>query len=301
MINEITYSQTINDIDYKHIDLHKNEYKKKIFSFNYNCDVVADDTFNAIKFSLSNSEQDEKIIDISNLSLEGAFIIDEKMSKILKIYNFDEINCSNNYFNIIIIDTFNINVKKFSFDNNPIEEIYFPYSYIENIDNLPNTLKKIYFPPDSYFNKPINDLPSSLEILSTGQSFNQTIDNLPKKLLHLSLGKKFNTQINKLPEELQTLIFEDGNKYNFKLNCLPDSIKFISLPLDFNTNENKLILKNSLEKIIFNISDHRQFSQLEHNLVKSLSNAYEYVIIPKTIDDYYSYNCSKIKQKIYYK
>jgi len=107
----------------------------------------------------------------------------------------------------------NIVIHDLVFDENPIKKIYFPDSFNKNIDFLSCTLKILIFQTNLVFYQPINDLPISLEVLSTCNSFNQTVNNLPKNLIHLMLGSKFNQPINKLSPYLQTIIFNELNTY----------------------------------------------------------------------------------------
>lgn len=170
-----------------------------------------------------------------------------------------------------------------------------PHSFNKNIDSLPSTLEVLIFPSNSVFNQPINDLPISMKILSTGNSFNQTINNLPKNLVHLMLGEKFNTPINKLPPNLKTLIFDELNKYQHKLNCLPNSLQVISFPVNYDNNE--ILIPDDCKFICFNYPD-KNLNNHSLELMKNLeNNSYNTITIPK-ISKLYNFT---FKQKIFYK
>ncbi len=271
------------------------EYKyKKVFGVNPNYDVMSDDTINAI-YGLMSTKINSETLDLSGLLLEGTLDINHSVINIIIQANkIKKLDCSNNYFETIIATNPNIVIEEFDFSNNPVKKIYFPCSFNKNIDFLPCTCKVLIFSPDSKFNNPINDLPISREILSTGGSFNHTINNLPKNLIHLMLGHKFNTPINILPPNLRTLIFDETYAYNHELNCLPDSLEFISLPVNFNNI--KISLPNECKFICFQSTDLQKIhcQKLKENLETKSYNSIVVPIISKT------HNFT-IKQKIYYK
>ena len=230
----------------------ESKYKKIFNSTDSNYEIMSDDTMECILGSIL-SEDNIETIDLSGLLLEGTLDISKNINNIIKNKNIKKLDCSNNYFDVINAYNPNIHIHDFVFDNNPVKKIYLPNSFNENIDFLPSTIEVLIFPHNSIFNKPINDLPTSLEVLSTGNSFNQTINNLPKNLINLMLGTKFNQPINKLPPNLKTLIFDELNTYEYKLNCLPDSLEFISLPINY---DNIIIsLPDECKCICFNLTN----------------------------------------------
>lgn len=263
----------------------------KIFDFDKNNDIMTDDimlddTLNAID-SLILMNDGKEMLDLSGLLLEGTFdiknIVDFNKKIIIK-----KLDCSNNLFDTIIAYNKNVDIHDFEFDDNPVKKIYFPYLFNKNIDLLPQTLRVLIFPTNSIFNKPINDLPISLEILSVGNSFNQSINNLPNKLLHIMLGSKFNHPVNKLPPYLKTLIFNKLTTFEHELNCLPDSLEFISLPLNYDSNN--FSLPNDCKYIYFNTTINKS-KNLYLELRKKLeTNCYKSITI-----------FGLVKQTIYYK
>lgn len=76
-----------------------------------------------------------------------------------------------------------------------------------------------------WFNKPIDNLPSSISNLILGIKFNQPIDNLPNLLIHLKLCNYFNKSVDNLPKYLKYIRF--GGYFNKSIDLLPDSIEEI--------------------------------------------------------------------------
>ena len=68
----------------------------------------------------------------------------------------------------------------------------------------------------NYFNKPVDNLPSSITHLTFGKSFNLPVDNLPSSITHLTFGESFNLPVDNLPNRLSHLIF--NNNYYYKNN-----------------------------------------------------------------------------------
>lgn len=147
-----------------------------------------------------------------------------------------------------------------------------PNLFNQSLDNLPNSIQKIYFDSWSIFNQPINDLPKKLKYLKLGDSFNQKLDNLPKSLLKLDfkfsdsfnypidklppnlkglyIGRFFNQPINRLPAKLKILDM-DGSCFNHPIDKLPDSLEMIYLSNDYNLPITKL--PKSLKYIYFGL------------------------------------------------
>jgi hypothetical protein len=281
------------------------KYMKKIF--NIESDIINDDTFIAIKTLIT---LNESILDLSGLLLEGTLKIDSKLNSIIDFGKIKKIYCSNNYFDTIIIDIPN-SIKEFMFENNPIKKIFFPYSFNNQIDNLPNTLEIIIFPHNSIFNKPINDLPTSLKILCLGNYFDQVITNLPNNIEHLILPNNYNYQIIKLPSNLKTLIFnsEVDNSYNefhyvqpnFELNYLPINLEFLSLPINCDVNKLYKLCKfiNNPKIIIFKSPEAILYKGFKKSYIKKYLDQNNYKNIEFVVNKKKMY--FKIKQYIFYK
>jgi len=92
-------------------------------------------------------------------------------------------------------------------------------------------ITKITF--DNKFNRPVNQLPSTLKVLIFGWKFNKSIDHcLPESLKKLTLGNNFNQPINKLPKSLKRL--QLGWCFNQSVDELPKTLKSLTLGSDFN-------------------------------------------------------------------
>lgn len=122
-----------------------------------------------------------------------------------------------------------------------LEELYFSYydmfrpsnSYynylIKLFDGLPKTLKILKIP--NFWNKPLLNLPTSLEKLYLGIQFNQSLDLLPEsiKLIEFPEGYKFDKPIDNLPSQLEYLNLQFQNKYTHTISNLPDSIEHLEV------------------------------------------------------------------------
>ena len=104
------------------------------------------------------------------------------------------------------------------------------------LDNLPSGLKELYIlTTHGYFNKPINNLPPTLEILGIeSDNFNQSLDYLPKSLKELTIQSNvFCNSLDNLPPNLEQLtllpnLYEDPDLNGEIAEWIPDD--FIYLP-----------------------------------------------------------------------
>jgi hypothetical protein len=147
------------------------------------------------------------------------------------------------------------------------------------LDNLPNSIKEIYFDAGSIFNQPVDVLPSNLKILSFGKYFNHNINNLPNGLQVLILSTNFDKSLNNLPDSLTHLDLERteinhnikkyppnlfeikfNNKFNNTIENLPKKLKIIYFGMNFNQKVDTL--PDTLEEIYFNY----YFNQSINNL-----------------------------------
>jgi hypothetical protein len=74
-----------------------------------------------------------------------------------------------------------------------IEEIEFGKTFNLELNNMPNSIKKIKFNDYSDYDKELNNLPNKLEILKLPSEYNLKIVNIPKtlKILICSIKYKF--------------------------------------------------------------------------------------------------------------
>jgi hypothetical protein len=85
----------------------------------------------------------------------------------------------------------------------------------------------------SYFNRPLDHLPSSLIHLTLSCCFNCPLDNLPPSLLSMLFREpsSFNQPLDHLPTSLTHLAIPPN--FNHPLNYLPSSLLFFSLPNNY--------------------------------------------------------------------
>jgi hypothetical protein len=132
-------------------------------------------------------------------------------------------------------------------------ELYFDCRFKGDLNNLPPWIKSIHFDIDSVFDKPIEFLPESLEVLILTPCKNHTIEeimNLPKSLKHLELGT-FNNKIDKniFPENLKFLRLSNFNQ-PIENNIFPKGLKSLDLGHMFNHPIDKNIFPDTLEHLM---------------------------------------------------
>lgn len=113
---------------------------------------------------------------------------------------------------------------------------YYDSSYKHHIDQTKklvekyfSNITKIYFGYE--FNKPIENLPDSINWLVLGKSFNQSIDKYPSGLKYLTFGYDFNQPVYHLPNLLERIVF--GEKFDRPIDNLPDTITHLSFNINF--------------------------------------------------------------------
>jgi hypothetical protein len=86
-------------------------------------------------------------------------------------------------------------------------------SFTYDLDNLPLGLNELHL---ENYSGLLENLPSELKILDTGNKFNNSIDNLPLNLERLILGLEFNQRLDKLPGVQYIKIIEERQKLRRK-------------------------------------------------------------------------------------
>jgi len=127
------------------------------------------------------------------------------------------------------------------------EIIHFNRAFNQDLGNLPNNIKAIYFEEeeirynyktkykiiigdtsiyeDYNFNKPIGNLPNGLEYLELRGNFNQPLDNLPNTLKYLYINTfKFSNSLDYLPTGLECLLLGTSS-INININNFPSGLK----------------------------------------------------------------------------
>ena len=172
------------------------------------------------------------------------------------------------------------------------EIIHFNMAFNQDLGNLPNNIKAIYFEEeeirynyktkyrfivgeisryeDYKFNQPINNLPNGIEYLELRGEFNQSLDNLPNTLKYLYINTfKFNHSLDFLPVGLECLILGTSsisiNNYPSGLKELyingysdgllskfPVGLKILYINGKYNKLDESCKLPDNLETFIFN-------------------------------------------------
>lgn len=239
-----------------------------------------------------------KILNLSDLDIRGTLDLS-------RFRYLEELDCSNNLITNIInlprrlkkLDCSNNLIEKFHFNlgiikyinmqSNPIknltwinhidfgidklsqlESIYYNNKFNSSIDILSqiNTLKKIRF--GEQFNKSVNNLPNSIEILIFGRYFNQPVNNLPCSLTHITFGYEFNQPIDNLPTGLKYIRFTIASKFKQSIDNLPNSLEYLLFGYLCEFSGSLENLPNSIKKII--ISD----KKYTHESLLYFSNNY---------------------------
>jgi hypothetical protein len=138
----------------------------------------------------------------------------------------------------------------------------------KSVDNLPKTITKIIFGFGSSFNQPVNNLPPSLTHLTFGYGFNQSVDNLPTSLTHLTFGFRFNKPVDNLPNSITHLTFYYDGKFNKPLKILPNYLVCIKLNIK---NNNNITLPKNCKKIFID-NDNYLINNLPEHIEKIYIN-----------------------------
>ncbi len=183
-----------------------------------------------------------------------------------KIKLEDNLDLISQYKKIYFDYEFNQNIDLLK--NFDIEEIYFggcdhytmsPTSYFSQpVNNLPPTLKKLYFHSSSKFNQSIDNLPEGLVSLYLGSDFDKTIDYLPNSLEILYINSTSKLNFNNLPNSIKEIYLDDKSE-NIELEYIPESVKKITL---YDNNKNLSSLPNNINNLEIIIKDYQEFERL---------------------------------------
>ena len=125
--------------------------------------------------------------------------------------------------------------------------LHFGKNFNQKLDNLPNFIESILLCECAYFDKPLDNLPVSLNKLVVGDSFKRSLDFLPVGLKHLELPVGYNQPLDNLPNSLEYLKIDWC--YDKPLNNLPEGLKILKMFSGLYKYD-LLILPSSLEKLI---------------------------------------------------
>ena len=147
------------------------------------------------------------------------------LDPIIKLINNH--NCKNLYFSDYN-DPFN-SIEKFEIDNSKLYiETHLDQNiksvFNQSVDNLPQQLLGLIFPPKSSFNCSVDNLPSNLNFLVLGNEFNCTIDNLPSSLNVLIVMSMYCPNVDNLPSSITKLYLL--NIFSQSVDNLPSGLKY---------------------------------------------------------------------------
>ncbi len=127
-----------------------------------------------------------------------------------------------------------------------LESLTISRDYSKPLNNLPSSLKHLYF-HDCNYKQPLDNLPIGLETLVFDSCiYNESIDNLPDSIKTLDIGSlTFDTNFTNLPNGLENLTI-NLKKSNYKsLNNLPNGIKTLKLTVkELDSDECSELLHN---------------------------------------------------------
>ncbi len=221
--------------------------------------------------------------DFNQIFLPDSFVNSGKYNNNIPIYNYISIKRNNN---IDILENYNIfpdTLEKLEIGNSFNQSLTVCLKTEEDnmvvVSLLPINL--IYLKLGDEYNKPLINLPNSLEELVLGKKFGNitdslyklskkkcniireknkiiNLDNLPINLRKLKIDNYFNKTINNLPDSLTEL--EIGFSFNQKIEKFPNSLKILNLGDSFDQSLDNLphgleILKvgNSFDQLLKNL------------------------------------------------
>jgi hypothetical protein len=119
------------------------------------------------------------------------------------------------------------------------------------LNNLPNTIEKLFITDSCEFNQPLDNLPSGLKQLKIESNvFSQSLDNLPVGLEELHLHIYELQDLYHLPAGLKKLTLRICNnliRYNI---ILPKSLEELTTNLEMYRNCDKDLLPKGLKKLL---------------------------------------------------
>ncbi len=192
------------------------------------------------------------------------YLVFKSENNIIKLE--DHLNLISQYKKIHFDYEFNQNIDLLA--NFDIEEIHFgggdhwcryPTSvFNQPVNNLPPTLKKLYFYYNSNFNQSIDNLPNGLISLHIGSDFDKSIDYLPNTLEILHISSKSKLNFYNLPNSIKEIYLNDAAE-NIELEYIPKSVKKITL---YNNNKNLSGLLNNIDDREIIIKNYQELERI---------------------------------------
>ncbi|CAM9664823.1 unnamed protein product [Scytosiphon promiscuus] len=149
--------------------------------------------------------------------------------------------------------------------NKPIDavadatEIFFDKHFVGSLGGVvwPQQLKKVQFPKDSNFNRPIDHVawPASVQQLTFGECFNQPIGGVvwPESLHDLTFGQNFDRSVQETrwPPNLRRITFGSYFDKPIEAASWPDSVRELEFGEGFDRPIVRVAWPSSLQKVTF--------------------------------------------------
>ncbi len=190
--------------------------------------------------------------DLNRKKLEDDLADHIELINKIKILNFDY------EFNQSIDILKNLDIEELYLGNYDHIFMYPTSQFNHPVNNLPPTLKKLYFNSKSCFNQPIDNLPEGLESLYLGSEFNQSIDNLPNSLKFLFISSTSIIKFENLPNSVEEINL-GCTAENIGLKYIPEFVKKITL---YDNNKNLSDLEKYRDNLEIIIKDSQKLKNL---------------------------------------
>ncbi len=165
-------------------------------------------------FNPTSSYKKKICFELSNDSYnEGKFICDKYGVKIE--------DCNS----VVIDSTFNKYLYGIPDNIKYIETCHSNCVYNKPLNNFPKYLEELDIIRLVEFNNKLDNLPSTLKVLSIGGIYSHPLDNLPEGLQELRVGGNYECKLKKLPKNLETLYLK--HDFNQELNDPPSGLKHL--------------------------------------------------------------------------
>lgn len=144
-----------------------------------------------------------------------------------------------------------------------IEELELGDEFNQELNFLPQNLKKITFGFNFKHNIKPNDLPETIESIILGYIFNIKMTKYPKNLRYFELGRNFSQNLDNLPNGLTCLVINE--RFQQTLINLPNTLKTLKFD-DFAEFNKELVLPDSLENLVLGKYFKNNLKNIPNNL-----------------------------------
>lgn len=194
-----------------------------------------------------NKEITEEIIDLCNNKKIKKMVFNNYIdNENMMLYSNDCCRDSDKNRNLWRGNRFNKSIDKLN--NIQLTDLILGTKFNKSVSNLPDTLISLVF---SYeFDKPLDNLPNKLEILSLGNciKYSHNLDYLPESLIHIVLPPNFSFTFDNLPQSIKILDLHKIDAFyieQFKILILPKGLQQIIIDNTIEFNYLSKILENN--------------------------------------------------------